>query len=153
MRLISLSANKNSFKTVRFNQSGLSLILAKQKNPESTDLRRTYNGVGKSLLVALIHFCLGSSPNIHLESALPDWQFSLAFKIGDNKHTTIRNTRTQSKINFDGNEVSIKELHSILAGKLFSLETFPSGMTFKSLFSRFIRPKKDSYISFDSINR
>jgi len=60
MRLISLSASEKSFKTIIFNTSGASFILAKQDNPEQFDNSKTYNGVGKSLLVALCDFCLGA---------------------------------------------------------------------------------------------
>ena len=66
MKLIELSANKESFKTVPFNKSGLSFIVAKQKNPETSDNGKTYNGVGKSLIILIIHFCLGAKKNITL---------------------------------------------------------------------------------------
>ncbi len=61
MQLVSLSANKESFKTIRFNRSGVSFIVARQKNPEKNDSNNTYNGVGKSLTTAIIDFCLGAS--------------------------------------------------------------------------------------------
>ena len=62
MRLIKLSANKDSFKTIKFNPTGLTIIVgAKSKGGE------TYNGVGKSLVIELLHFCLGSSKNPEFE--------------------------------------------------------------------------------------
>jgi len=67
MKLIKLEANKDSFKTVSFNKQGLSLIVAKQSNPEERDTTNTYNGVGKSLIVLLVHFCLGAKKK-HYES-------------------------------------------------------------------------------------
>jgi len=53
MRLIELTSSKSTFKTVRFNRTGLSLIVARhtQKN-----LQATYNGVGKSLVITLLHY-------------------------------------------------------------------------------------------------
>ena len=62
MRLIELRANNAGFKTVKFKQIGLSLIVGTRTHPakESED-ERSYNGVGKSLLVEIVHFCLGSS--------------------------------------------------------------------------------------------
>ncbi len=51
MRLIRVRANQESFHTVTFNPYGLSFIVAKQKDPGSTEKGRTYNGVGKSLLI------------------------------------------------------------------------------------------------------
>jgi uncharacterized protein YydD (DUF2326 family) len=72
MLLISLTANKESFKPIYLKRSGLSLIIGKQKEPETTIIGRTYNGVGKSLAIALIHFCLGSSRNLKLENGIPN---------------------------------------------------------------------------------
>jgi len=57
MRLIELRANKDSFKTVKFNNKGMSLIVAKKRTDSE---KNTYNSVGKSLIVALIHFCLAA---------------------------------------------------------------------------------------------
>ena len=59
MQLKKLYANKSSFRTVEFNETGLSFIVAKQKNPDNKNNGKTYNGVGKSLLVKIIHFCMG----------------------------------------------------------------------------------------------
>ena len=82
MRLIKLSANQSSFKTIKFNATGLSLIvgvrsdnLVNAEKPHEDGL--SYNGVGKSLIVELIHFCLGSSKNNAFEQHLSDWEFSL----------------------------------------------------------------------------
>ena len=75
MRLISLTANRESFRALHFRPKGLSLILAKQKTPGSGEDTRTYNGVGKSLAIALIHFCLGSSTSDGLRKGIPEWEF------------------------------------------------------------------------------
>ena len=71
MRLLQLSANKASFKTIPFNHTGISLIVAKQKTDEK---RNTYNSVGKSLAIALVHFCLGSNPIKDLEEKLNEYK-------------------------------------------------------------------------------
>ena len=60
MQLISLEANKPSFNTVHFNPKGLTLIIGKST---STDKNNTYNGVGKSLLLQLVNFCIGFQQN------------------------------------------------------------------------------------------
>jgi len=72
MQLIRLSANHNSFNTVNFNPSGLTLIVGAHSKKGST-----YNGVGKSLIVELLHFCLGSSKNEEFERKIPQWEFTL----------------------------------------------------------------------------
>ena len=69
MKLIKLYSNKKSFRTVRFNEKGLSIILAKKKE-NTQGGKKTYNGTGKSLIIALIHFCLGSNPNSAFEKSL-----------------------------------------------------------------------------------
>jgi uncharacterized protein YydD (DUF2326 family) len=61
MQLIKVYSNKESFRTVKFNKNGLSFIVAKQKDPGASEKGKTYNGVGKSLLVRIIHFCLGKT--------------------------------------------------------------------------------------------
>ena len=62
MQLISLTSNKETFRPIHFkNEIGLNFIVATQKNPEISDKGNTTNGVGKSLIVAIIHFCLASS--------------------------------------------------------------------------------------------
>ena len=103
MKLIELSANKESFKTVPFNKSGLSFIVAKQKNPETSDNSKTYNGVGKSLIILLIHFCLGAKKEHYTSfiEKLPDWVFYLTVEINDEQHVISRKMSEPTKIYFD----------------------------------------------------
>jgi len=79
MRLISLTANKESFHPVCFNETGMTLIVGMQKKTDEDSSKRTYNGVGKSLLTALIHYCLGSSRIQAFEDKLEGWEFQLKF--------------------------------------------------------------------------
>ena len=79
MRLISLTANKESFHPVKFNENGLTLIIGSQKKIENDNSKRTYNGVGKSLITAIIHYCLGSSKVKDFEDNLKGWEFQLKF--------------------------------------------------------------------------
>ena len=85
MQLIKVYSNQASFKTVRFNRAGLNFVVAKQKNPGLSDKGKTYNGVGKSLLVRIIHFCLGAGKKEYKTfcKKLADWEFSLDFEIGN----------------------------------------------------------------------
>ncbi len=62
MRLIELSANKESFKTVSFKPEGISLIVGKREAPDIPNKKKTYNSVGKSLIIRIVHFCLASRP-------------------------------------------------------------------------------------------
>ena len=146
MRLIRLSANKESFHTVNFSPKGLSLILAKQK---STHARKTYNSVGKSLIIALIHFCLGSNKNSEFEEKLRGWEFSLDFDIGGVKFTSTRSTDKQKVIILNNEELSLANFRKKLESLIFALPETAKNLTFRTLLSRFIRPKKSSYSSYD----
>ena len=142
MKLLKLSANQESFHTVRFNESGVSLIVAKSITNQAKD---TYNSVGKSLTVALVHFCLGSNRNDAFEEKLPDWEFYLDFDINGVRHTTARATSAQDSIELDGETLSLTEFRDRLGKEAFNLHTPVKNLTFRTLISRFIRPEKSSY--------
>jgi len=151
MRLISLTANKKSFRPIYFSRAGLSLIVGKQKTPEIFDPGKTYNGVGKSLAIYLIHFCLGSNKNDNLEKAIPDWEFTLKFELNGKEYISTRDTSTQDKIYLNGEEMTVRKFCAALENKVFAIPAPISYLKFRPLLSRFIRPRKESYISFDSI--
>jgi len=151
MRLISLTANKKSFRPIYFNRSGLSFIVGKQKTPEIFDPGKTYNGVGKSLAIYLIHFCLGSNKNDNLERAIPDWEFTLKFELNGKEFVSTRNTSFQDKIYLNGEEMAVRKFCATLETKVFAIPTPIKHLKFRPLLSRFIRPRKESYISFDSV--
>ena len=54
MKLISLTANKSTFHPIYFND-GINIIVGKQVAPHNENDGNTYNGVGKSLTLHLIH--------------------------------------------------------------------------------------------------
>jgi len=54
----SITADKSSFKSIKF-ENGLNVVLA-DRTKESTKKDST-NGLGKSTLLEIIHFCLGSN--------------------------------------------------------------------------------------------
>ncbi|NRT15902.1 uncharacterized protein YydD (DUF2326 family) [Flavobacterium sp. 28A] len=145
MRLIELRANKKSFHTVTFNPNGITVIAAIK---ETEDQKKTYNSVGKSLTIALIHFCLGSNSNKEFLK-LEDWIFTLDFKIGNEDFTSIRSTINQKEIELNGKKHSLKEFNKILEEKLFRIKDNTKYITFRSLMPRFIRYGEDGYISND----
>ncbi len=149
MRLISLTANKSSFHPVSFNPTGVSLIVGRQK-AKGKGSGKTFNGVGKSLLMSLVHFCLGSSKNETLESAIPGWEFTLNFEINGKRHSATRGTSQQNKILFDGTELTIDKFCDALESETFRIPPHIKFLTFRTLASRFMRPRKESYVSFDS---
>ena len=150
MRLLALTANKSSFKTVTFNRSGLTLVVGRHRPAKKTDLKKTYNGVGKSLIVALVNYCLGSNKNEHFDTHLPEWAFSLEFEHAGTKHLITRTTGN-TKILFDDEELSLAKFTARLeALGVFALPAERINfLTLRSLLAFFLRPKGGSYIRFD----
>ena len=146
MKLLKLSANKNSFRPVIFNKEGISLITGRRKSSSDAD---TYNSVGKSLMIYLIHFCLGLKKSNALEEKLPDWLFRLDFEIKGATHYSSRSTSKQNKIVYDGEELSLKDYWKILGQEIFGLDEDNKSLSFRSLITRFIRNGKAGYVSFD----
>jgi len=146
MRLIELRANKGSFHTVRFNPNGISIIAAIK---ETHDQRKTYNSVGKSLTVSLIHFCLGSNSNREFETKLSDWVFFLDFQIGDKNYTAVRSTINQKEIELNGEKFTLKEYNKFIEKELFRIKENSKFISFRGLISRFIRYGDDGYITND----
>ncbi len=151
MKLISLTCNQQSFKPIYFNQRGLSFVVGKQKNPNEINQRKTYNGVGKSLSIYLIHFCLGASPNESLETALPDWEFELTFLINDVQFISKRNTSKQTRIILNDEELTINNFNSKLQEMVFEVDEPVKGLKFRPLISRFIRPGRESYQNYEKV--
>ena len=142
MKLLKLSANRDSFHTISFNKKGISLIVAKKRTENE---RNTYNSVGKSLSIALVHFCLASNKIPAFEEQLADWEFYLDFEINEKKYTSKRTTNNQNVIFLNDVEMSLVDFRTNLANLIFDLTTPINNLTFRSLISRFIRPKRSSY--------
>lgn len=151
MQLIKVSANKSSFKTVYFKKSGLNFIVAKQKNAKNKDVGKTYNGVGKSLLISIIHFCLGSKTKNYTSfcEKLPDWEFSLEFAIGEKNYTATRTTINPNRIKLNGEELTLTKFNTKMEELCFQIPDDIGNLSFRSLLPFFIRPNKKSYVSFD----
>ncbi|WP_373548986.1 DUF2326 domain-containing protein [Haliscomenobacter sp.] len=142
MRLIKLSANQESFRTIEFNATGLSLILASKK---VEDKLKTYNSTGKSLSIALTHFCLGSSNNKAFGENLPDWEFQLQFEINGKEYESLRSTKKQGDIFLNNKKYSLDKFRGFMFDLLFEAPEQDGHISFRSLISRFIRPGKFAY--------
>jgi uncharacterized protein YydD (DUF2326 family) len=147
MRLIRVSANKETFRTVEFNQNGLSFIVAKQKNPGANDDGRTYNGVGKSLLVRIIHFCLGADAKHYTDfcGKLTGWEFCLDLKIDLHNFSVRRSTDEPQKVLLNNEECGLDKYKKILESRCFSIPDDVGYLSFRSLIPFFLRPMKESY--------
>lgn len=147
MRLVKLAANVDTFRTVNFNRSGLSFVVAEQRSSKESRTK-TYNGVGKSLMLELLHFCLGSNTNKAFERHLKDWVFLLTIEIDGRDHVIARSTSRQKEISFDDKPISLPNLRTFLQNACFEIPSNVTGLTFRSLIQRFVRSGRDAYTSF-----
>ncbi len=98
----SVSANQSSFHTVTFT-SGLNVILAERS--EASSEKDTRNGLGKSTLIEIIDFCLGSGAKKGkglLIEPLEHWSFTLEVTIAGNRVKVTRAIASQNRIVIDG---------------------------------------------------
>lgn len=151
MQLIKVYSNQTSFRTVEFNRTGLTFVIAKQKNPGTSEKGKTYNGVGKSLLVRIIHFCLGAEVKNYKTFCenLPGWEFFVDFEIGNKKYTAKRATNWPKKIVLDDEELKIDKFNREMKTLCFDTPDDVAFLSFRSLIPFFIRPKKESYVAYN----
>lgn len=145
--ILKLSSNKPSFKEVTFNRTGITIIKGKKVSKGKTD---TYNGVGKSLLIRIIDFCLGSK-EIKEFKKLKEWEFYLDLEIDNKLYRIVRTTEKQNKVIVNSTEYTIEAYRDFLEGKVFPMESVKKCLTYRTLISRFLRPKKESYNKYDVI--
>ena len=148
MKLISLTANKQSFHPVIF-RDGINIIVGKQAVSQSENDGNTYNGVGKSLTIHLVHFCLGSNAINSFSQKLSDWEFTLKFSIGSDKYYAKRNTSDQSKIEINGEILKLAEFRKKMFELCFDVRNDIKYLTWNTLFSRFARRYRTCYSAFD----
>ena len=150
--------DQESFKEVTF-KKGFNVVLA-QRTEESTE-KDSRNGTGKTSLIEIIHFCLGSTikpGNTLRAKELEDWTFILELTLRGKEYTVYRNTlnRSHIKIKGDFSNWPIKPLYndkedafimkvrdwtSVLGYMMFDLPITDKKYTptFRSLISYFIR--------------
>ena len=153
-------SNMASFREIRF-EPGFNVVLAdRTKESTKTDSR---NGLGKTTLMDIIHFCLGSGTRKNrglMVPALKGWSFTLDLNISGREITVTRSTDDHNRIIVDGDvgelaqhrrrldgTVSLRsrEWNSVLGDLLFGLDLIEPlskyRPTFRSLFSYFVRPR------------
>lgn len=163
--IISITADQPSFRPVHF-KPGMNIILADRTDTSSK--RDTRNGLGKSLLIEIIHFCLGAGvkrgEGLNVEP-LQNWTFTVQLDL----HTGIIDvSRSIASINYvtvEGhtaswpiqptNEVDgkkhfkIKDWNNILGWLMYGLDPTVNAAkytpSFRSLISYFSRRGPDAY--------
>jgi uncharacterized protein YydD (DUF2326 family) len=157
-------ANKPSFKAVEF-QPGFNVVWA-DRTQESTK-KDSRNGLGKSTLIEIIHFCLGAKTFLGkgiMAEPLKGWEFSLVLQVADCEIEITRAVNRPGVVCIDGDVSSwpirgkaqngrltynVRDWNFILGHLLFGLvlsDDEPKYKpTFRSLISYFIRRGKDAF--------
>jgi len=92
----SIDCDRPTFKKIVF-KDGFNIILA-ERTKEAT-IKDSRNGLGKSTLVEIIHFCLGASKGETLSnSQLDNWTFILNLDLYGKTYSISRNTSDHNKI-------------------------------------------------------
>ncbi len=147
-----VTASHASFHPVSF-EPGLNLVLA-DVTPASGD-KDTRNGVGKTSLLEIIHFCLGSSLRKGDTLKVPelaDWTFSLTFDLGEQVVTATRaiGAARITMVGGDGPRTfSLGEWTDLLGRELFDLPSSEADESvhpsFRSLISYVARRARFAY--------
>jgi uncharacterized protein YydD (DUF2326 family) len=156
--------NHSSFKTVEF-RPGFNVVLADRT--EDSGRRDSRNGLGKSTLIEIIHFCLGG--NIPTAKGLGSrsirgWAFSLELTLATQIITVTRNTEDRTQVVIDGDTtnwliqpkqqegqkvLSVDDWKAVLGNLTFGLnidsEAKKYKPTFRGLISYFIRRGRDAF--------
>ena len=162
-----ITANKASFQTVELKR-GLNIILADRT--ETSKNRDTRNGLGKTLLVEIIHFCLGSRVEAGrglVVPALSGWSFTLDLtlmgarvrvtrEIDQHDHVLLQDVPPNwsqylgAGVLFAHRRVKIQDWKKFLSRALFGIvtddgndEPSPSA---RSLISYFVRRGPDAFV-------
>ena len=97
-----ITANKSSFHPVEFTP-GLNVILADRT--ETSTQKDTRNGLGKSTLIDIIDFCLGSNvrkgQGLSIEP-LQDWEFTLEITLGGDPVKVTRAINSPGQLDIEG---------------------------------------------------
>lgn len=164
--LRAIRCDQPNFREVKF-QQGFNVVVA-ERTKESTK-KDSRNGLGKTTLIEIIHFCLGASTSQGkglLREPLLGWTFSLELELRGQVYTIHRNTEKPGRIAIEGNwsnwpiqpridpitnqaYLLLKDWNTILGWLIFELP--PSianekySPNFRSLISYFIRRGRDAF--------
>jgi len=160
-----IRANQPSFHDVVFD-SGFNVVMAdRTQESTKTDSR---NGVGKSTLLEILHFCLGASAKKNsglLALQLANWIFEVGFTAGLEEMVVSRATAEPNAVTVEANiqvlpltpqrnsesgalEFGMREWTDVLGQLLFGLPAGVAdkyGPTFRGLISFLVRRGRDAY--------
>lgn len=162
MKINRVYANQQTFRKVIFDDDFNGVVA--EKSSESTD-KDSRNGLGKTLLIKIINFCLGSGVPDDLKSEMmKDWSFSIDLEVKQTVFEITRHVDEPNNIyiagpveelalipNVDGtNEYSLESYKSALGKSIFgldakSLKGKKNAPSFRSLMSYFIRSDSTAF--------
>ena len=166
--ITAIRSNKPSFKEVRLEQ-GFNIVLA-DRTKESTKMD-SRNGLGKTTLIEIIHFCLGSNTSRGkglMVDTLKGWSFTLDLLIDGRELSVTRNTTNPRWFHLGGNvngldipnrnrrlhgmyTLDTKSWNSVLGRLFFDLSgqelEYAYHPTFRNLISYFVRHGRESFVS------
>ena len=153
-----ITANQTSFRPIKL-KPGLNVILADRT--EGSSRKDTRNGLGKSTLIEIIHFCLGARVRNGRGLAIPalaEWAFTIELSLGGERITVTRalaepNIVTVSGLGEDWSDIpqinlmgkrsfTQKQWRAHLGKAFFSLPSAEApkyNPSFRSLISYFVR--------------
>ncbi|HBN23322.1 MAG TPA: DUF2326 domain-containing protein [Holosporales bacterium] len=155
-----IHSNKPSFKSVHFDQ-GLNVIIAERQ--DESDKIKTINSRGKSTLISIINFCLGSNSSRSglCIDALDGWKFTIDITLFENRVKVTRAVSYSNKFVIEGSTKSwpfSTELDEETAKHFLTLEKWKqllglalfnipetSNLSIRSALSYFLRSGNDAY--------
>ncbi|HYO59961.1 ABC-three component system protein [Archangium sp.] len=160
-----MTSNKSSFRSVSF-KPGFNVVLADRHHAASRKDSR--NGVGKSTLLEIIHFCLGADARAGKGLLVPElagWEFSLELTLDGREILATRRTDHPRRVLIEGDTSSwpvrpvrdpksgslgldINSWNSVLGALMFGrpLSREKYEPSFRSLISYFIRRGQGAYL-------
>ena len=163
--ILAVRSNIPSFKKVEFHP-GFNVVLAdRTKHSARRDSR---NGLGKTTLIEIIHFCLGAQTRNNqglMVDPLKGWSFTLEMRVNDRELIVTRSTDDPHWINVDGDvqglsssgqrlrgtsKLRVNDWNLLLGELFFGLSQDPIVKyhpTFRSLFSYLVRRGRDAFAS------
>jgi uncharacterized protein YydD (DUF2326 family) len=163
--ILAVRSNQPQFKNVTFT-SGFNVIMA-ERTKESTR-KDSCNGLGKSTLINIIDFCLGSNGKLLMSYPLAGWTFSIDIDLRGKRYTVHRSLNKIKEVEIEGDfsdwpikphfnrktgnfSMSVRNWNLMLGYLMFdlplNLKEQKYTPSFRSLISYFIRKTKDSYIT------
>jgi uncharacterized protein YydD (DUF2326 family) len=158
-----IRSNHQGFRAVAF-EDGLNVVLADRTKEETR--KQSRNGLGKSTLIELIHFCLGGDFKGPVTApALRGWVFTLDLVLRGKSISVSRDTGAPARVMIEGDstgwpiqpkenrdtgllEMSYKDWAKVLGAFMFGLPAKEAGKyrpSFRALISYFARRGKDAY--------